>query len=123
MTFNGNASEAMKFYHSILGGELTMQTFGEAKMAGTPGERDLIVHAVLKNERLTFMASDAMPSRRAKFGDNVHMSISGHDSPGMTKIFNELAKGGASTCPLRNSSGGTPSASLPTSSAFTGWST
>ena len=100
LTFNGTAAEAMKFYHSILGGELTMQTFGEAKMARSPAESGLIVQAVLKNEGLTFMASDAMPSRRAKFGDNVHMSISGHDSARLTKIFDELGKGGKVDMPL-----------------------
>jgi len=100
LTFNGKAAEAMKFYHSILGGELTMQTFGESKVARTPEEKDLILHAVLKNEGLTFMASDAMPSRQAKFGDNVHMSISGGDGARLTRIFNGLAKGGKVDMPL-----------------------
>ena len=100
LTFNGKAGEAMKFYHSILGGELTMQTFGESNMAQKPEEKDLIIHAVLKKEGLTFMASDAMPSRQAKFGDNVHMSISGDDSAGLTKIFNGLASGGRIDMPL-----------------------
>jgi PhnB protein len=100
LTFNGKAAEAMKFYRSVLGGKLTMQTFAEAKMAHTPAEKDLIVHAVLKNEGLTFMASDAMLSRQAKFGDNVHMSISGSDSARLTKIFNGLAAGGKVDMPL-----------------------
>ena len=100
LTFNGKAAEAMRFYHSILGGELTMQTFAEAKMARAAAENDLIVHAVLKNEGLTFMASDAMPSRQAKFGDNVHMSISGQDGERLTKIFNGLAEGGKVDMPL-----------------------
>jgi len=77
-----------------------MQTFAEAKMARNPAESDLIVHAVLKNEGLTFMASDAMPSRQAKFGDNVHMSISGHDSARLTIVFRGLAEGGKVDMPL-----------------------
>jgi len=93
LTFNGSAREAMKLYHSILGGELTMQTFAESKMARKPEENDLIIHATLKNEGLTFMASDAMPDRQAKVGDNVHMSISGNDSEWLTKVFNGLSKG------------------------------
>ena len=100
LTFNGKAAEAMKFYHSILGGELTMQTFEESKMARTPEEKNLIIHAALKNEGLTFMASDAMPSRQAKVGDNVHMSISGNDGARLTKIFNGLANGGKVDMPL-----------------------
>ena len=100
LTFNGKAAEAMRFYQSVLGGELTIQTFGEAKMARTPAENDLVVHAVLKNDGLTFMASDAMPSRQAKFGDNVHMSISGRDSAKLTMVFDGLANGGKVDMPL-----------------------
>ena len=100
LTFNGNAREAMKLYHSILGGELTMQTFAESKMARKPEENDLIIHATLKNEGLTFMASDAMPDRQAKVGDNVHMSISGNDSEWLTRVFNGLSKGGNVDMPL-----------------------
>jgi PhnB protein len=100
LTFNGTAAEAMRFYQSVLGGELTIQTFGEAKMARTPAENDLVVHAVLKNDGLTFMASDAMPSRQAKFGDNVHMSISGRESAKLTMVFDGLANGGKVDMPL-----------------------
>jgi PhnB protein len=100
LTFNGQAAAAMKFYHSILGGELTMQTFAESKMAQRPEENDLIIHATLKNEGLTFMASDSMPSRQAKFGDNVHMSISGEDHERLTHVFNGLSAGGKVDMPL-----------------------
>ena len=100
LNFNGKTAEAMKFYKSVLGGELTMQTFGEAKMAKTPQENDLIVHATLKSGALSLMASDTMPDRLAKFGDNVHLSITGQESSRLTQIFNGLAKGGKVDMPL-----------------------
>ncbi len=100
LTFNGNAAEAMKYYNSILGGELSMQTFEEAKMANSPEEKNLIIHAALKNDTLSFMASDSMPSRKATIGDNVHMSISGDDADRLTRIFNGLAQGGKVDMPL-----------------------
>lgn len=100
LTFNGNAAEAMKYYHAILGGELNLQTFGDAKMARTPEEKDRIVHANLKSGSLSIMASDSMLERPAKFGDNVHLSISGSDEEKLTKIFNGLAEGGKVDMPL-----------------------
>lgn len=100
LTFNGKAAEAMKFYHAVLGGKLTMQTFDEVKMATSPKEKDLIIHATLMNEGLTFMASDSMPSRLAKFGDNIQMSISGNDSARLKKVFAGLSKGGKVDMPL-----------------------
>lgn len=100
LTFNGKAAEAMKFYNAVLGGKLTMQTFDEVKMATSPKEKDLIIHATLMNEGLTFMASDSMPSRLAKFGDNIQMSISGNDSARLKKVFAGLSKGGKVDMPL-----------------------
>lgn len=100
LNFNGNAAEAMRFYQSILGGELTMQTFGEANMAETSEEKDRIVHADLKNDALSLMASDTHPSKQAKPGDNIHLSISGQDNNRLTGIFNGLAQGGKVDMPL-----------------------
>jgi len=100
LNFNGKAAEAMRFYHSILGGELTMQTFGEAKMAESPEDNDLIVHAALKNDALSIMASDGQPKEPVKFGDNIHMSLAGADSGRLTEIFNRLAQGGKVDMPL-----------------------
>ena len=100
LNFNGKTAEAMKFYHSILGGELKMQTFGEANMARTPEEKDLIVHADLKSDALSLMASDGHPEQQVKFGDNVSMSISGQENEKLTGIFNRLAEGGKIDMPL-----------------------
>jgi PhnB protein len=100
LNFNGNTAEAMKFYQSILGGELTIQTFAEAGMAKTPEERNMIVHADLKNDMLSLMASDGHPNQPVIFGDNIHMSISGADENNLTEFFNKLAQGGKVDMPL-----------------------
>jgi PhnB protein len=100
LNFNGNAAEAMKFYHAILGGDLRMQTFEEVKMAQTPQEKDLIVHAALKNENLTLYASDTHPSMKISFGNNVHLSLMGSESERLTSIFNSLSQGGHVDMPL-----------------------
>ncbi|TLY14076.1 MAG: VOC family protein, partial [Thaumarchaeota archaeon] len=100
LNFNGNTAEAMRFYQSILGGELTMQTFGEAKMARTPKEKNMILHAALKNDGLSIMAGDGQPSQKVKFGDNIHMSITGQESGKLKEIFTKLAQGGKVDMPL-----------------------
>ncbi len=100
LNFNGNTAEAMKFYQSILGGELTMQTFEEAHMAQSPSEKNLIVHAALKSDSISLMASDGHPSHKITFGDNVHLSLMGEDKKGLTDIFNGLAHGGSEDMPL-----------------------
>ena len=100
LNFNGNAAEAMKFYHSVLGGELAVQTFGEAKMARSPSEENLVVHARLSSGAMTLMASDTHPSMKTTVGNNVHLSLMGGDGEKLTRIFNALAKGGKIDMPL-----------------------
>ena len=77
-----------------------MQTFGEAKMARSPEENDLVVHAKLTSGAMTIMASDAPAGMKAQFGSNVHMSLMGGDSAKLTAIFNSLSKGGRVDMPL-----------------------
>ena len=69
------------------------------------------------------MASDSKPSRRAKLGDNVQMSVSGHDSEKLTKASDGLADGGKVDMPLAKQLWGTRSVRSQTSTAFTGSST
>ena len=77
-----------------------MQTFGEAKMASSPKEKDLILHAALKNDALSIMASDGQPNKKVVFGDNIHMSLSGQDSGKLNEAFTKLGKGGKVDMPL-----------------------
>ncbi|HZE87002.1 MAG TPA: VOC family protein [Methylomirabilota bacterium] len=103
LMFSGNAKEAMEFYKSVLGGELVMKTYGESGQAKSDNEKDLIMHAELKNDSLTLMASDGNADHPVKnVGDNIHLSISGTDENEelLTKFFNGLSEGGQVQFPL-----------------------
>ncbi len=100
LTFNGTAGVAMKFYQSILGGDLKMQTFAESGMKASDEDKDKIIHALLENGTLTFMASDGDKTHQVRTGDNVSMSISGNDSELLTKYFNGLSRDGKIDMPL-----------------------
>jgi PhnB protein len=100
LNFNGKTAEAMRFYQSVLGGDLTMQTFGEAKMAKSPKDKDLILHAALKNDALSIMASDGQPGIKVVFGDNIHMSLAGQDNAKLSEMFAKLGRGGKVDMPL-----------------------
>jgi len=100
LNFNGQTGEAMRFYQSVLGGELKMQTFAESGMPTAPADNNNIVHADLKNDALSFMASDGNAEHPVHMGDNIHMSIVGSDEALLTKYFNALAEGGKVDMPL-----------------------
>ena len=100
LNFDGQTAAAMKFYQSVLGGELEMQTFSETGAPISKEKGNDIMHAVLKNDLLSFMASDRGDMHQINTGDNIHMSIMGTDDELLTKYFNGLSEGGKIDMPL-----------------------
>ena len=45
--FRDSAREAMTFYQSVFGGELTISTFAEFQASEDPAEQDKVMHAEL----------------------------------------------------------------------------
>ena len=89
--FDGQCREAMDFYQSVLGGSLEMSSFGEAPEDDqTNTDKDRIMHASLKNDTLSFMASDILPGSKQVIGNNVHLSIVGNDESRLRAIFLSL---------------------------------
>ncbi len=101
LNFGGNAREAMEFYHGIFGGELNIQTFGQAPGMDLPaGYEDKVLHAHLKFGQVIIMASETQPGTQPVVGNNVHLSLNGQDKEVITQWFNALAEGGKVDMPL-----------------------
>lgn len=100
LNFKGNAGEAMKFYHKVLGGELKLQTFGESGQAKNDAEKDLLIHGELQTKEFTFYATDGNEEHPVTFGNSVNMCLMGEDEETLTKYFNELSEGGTVNMPL-----------------------
>ncbi|GLY52990.1 VOC family protein [Lentzea sp. NBRC 102530] len=99
ISFDGQARQAMEFYHSIFGGELKMNTFGEFGMQDTP-QADQIMHAQLETELgYTIMASDTPPGMDYQPGARITISLSG-DEEVLRTYFTKLAEGGKVGTPL-----------------------
>ncbi|WP_433532282.1 VOC family protein [Micromonospora sp. CA-263727] len=100
LSFSGNAREAMEFYRSVFGGDLTQNTFGEF---GTddPALADKIMHAMLETPNgYTLMASDTPPGMEHVPGNDVSVSLSGDDADGLRGYWEKLSDGGMVTIPL-----------------------
>ena len=103
LNFNGNCEEAMKFYQSVLGGELQISRFADYESPEMPvqeDQRQKVMHSTLQNKGLTFMASDAMNERAASVGNNITLSVAGTETELLTKFFNGLSEGGTNITPL-----------------------
>ncbi|MBB2986492.1 VOC family protein [Terracoccus luteus] len=101
LNFTDSARAAMEFYRGILGGELSISTFGEF---GTPPEgasADGVMHAQLETPAgYTLMASDAPPGMPLDEGSSMSISLSGDDADELRGYFEKLADGGTVTVPL-----------------------
>jgi PhnB protein len=100
LVFNGNCKEAINFYHTCMGGNLRLQTFGEAPMPCPEDYKGKIMHASLENDSLSFMGSDTMPGTTQVIGSNIHMSVAGTDTEKLNDMFKKLSAGGTITMPL-----------------------
>jgi PhnB protein len=99
LRFDGSARQAMEFYQSVLGGDLTMNTFREFGMQDSP-QADQIMHAQLETETgYTLMASDTPPGVPYHPGDTMTVSLSGDDAV-LRTYFEQLADGGKIGTPL-----------------------
>lgn len=100
ISFAGDARQAMEFYKTVFGGELTLNTFGESGMAGTP-EADQIMHAQLEAPNgYTLMASDTPPGMAHNPGTNISVSLSGDDSDELRGYWEKLSSDGTVSVPL-----------------------
>ncbi|MEV4642208.1 VOC family protein [Actinoplanes sp. NPDC049548] len=97
---DGNARAAMEFYHSIFGGDLRVNTFGEFG-APEPGLADKVMHAMLETPAgLTLMASDTPPGMEIVEGSNISVSLSGEDADELHAYWEKLSAGGTVSVPL-----------------------
>lgn len=97
INFTGQARDALEFYHSVLGGELTLSTFGEYKMAGMPAEQ--IMHGqIVVDGKIVLMCSDAPMGGEEHKGFAV--SLSGNDDKELRGYWERLQDGAQVVTPL-----------------------
>jgi PhnB protein len=101
--FKGNAKEAMEFYKNAFGGELTVQTMGEApKEMQMPGANPSdVMHARLKGP-VELMASDSVKASDKMAKVELAINGSSADEAEMRKIFEKLSEGGEVKMALSN---------------------
>lgn len=101
LSFRDNARDAMDFYKSVFGGELTQSTFGEFHASQDPAEQDKIMHSMLETSNgLVLMASDTPNGMDCTPGSNFSISLSGEDEAELRGYWDKLSDGGNVAMPL-----------------------
>lgn len=96
LLFDGNCADAMAFYQSCLGGNLTVTRMGDTPMKE---QMPLALHckvafAHLESGLIEFSATDWMhATRKPKQGNTVSMYLNGGNYPELRAIFDLLAVG------------------------------
>ncbi|MPR33907.1 VOC family protein [Salmonirosea aquatica] len=104
LTFSGNCREAMTFYQKCLGGELSLMTIGESPMAERMPKKmkDSILHATLRKDGLTLLASDMVDEETLNRGNSISLMLDCESEAEVRGCFDKLAADGNPTHPLEN---------------------
>ncbi len=99
---DARAREAMEFYQAVMGGELSVMTFGDMGTEGPLAAQ--VMHGQLEVPGgLVLMGADAPPEMvQVSFGDNISVSLSGgpEDGEQLRGWFAALSEGGEVRQPL-----------------------
>jgi PhnB protein len=100
--FDGRCEEAMEFYRTALGAEVTaLMRFRESPDPGSgpPGSENKVMHASFRIGETELMASDGNCAGHASF-QGISLSLSAADVDEADRLFAALAVGGQVQMPL-----------------------
>lgn len=100
--FDGTCAEAMRFYERVLGGELMLMKNSEApaEARGPGGDPNRIMHARLRLDGRTLMASDWPTDRPYEGMKGFSLSLICPTVPDARRAFDALSEGGKVTMPF-----------------------
>jgi len=98
LSFRDNAREAMSFYQSVFGGELSVSTFADFDPSADPSEQDKIMHAQLETpDGLVLMGADTPEGMEYRAQAGVSVSLSGDEEARLRGYWERLSEGGSVT--------------------------
>jgi PhnB protein len=101
INFKDNAREAMEFYKTVFGGDLSLNTFAEFHASEDPSEGEKIMHSMLKAPNgIVFMAADTPNRMQFNEGARISMSLSGDNEEELRGYWDKLSDGGSPIMPL-----------------------
>jgi PhnB protein len=104
LLFDGNCKQAMEFYKSNLGGELTLMKVGDspAKEFMPAHQHSKMVNARLKSGNIELSASDWLqPDRERIQGNTVCLFLSAESREEFRLLFERFSEGAEVTDPLK----------------------
>lgn len=97
--FPGNAEDAIAFYQSVFGGEVRITRRGDVDPSASETEKSQVINAALTSSDVTIRASDR-PDTSIEPQTRIELSIVGQDEERLSKLFDDLSRGGTVRTPL-----------------------
>ncbi|MFP5311552.1 MAG: VOC family protein, partial [Actinomycetes bacterium] len=95
ISFRDTAREAMNFYQSVFGGELSLSTFADFHASEDPEEAGKIMHGMLTTTRgMVIMCADTPNSMAYNPGSAISISLSGDDEGELRGYYQKLSADG-----------------------------
>jgi PhnB protein len=91
--FPGSTEEAITFYQSAFGGDVSITRRGDVDPSAPEDEKGQVLNASLTTGELTIRASDR-PDTDLELQTRVELSIVGEDEDRLRKLFQDLSQGG-----------------------------
>jgi PhnB protein len=98
--FAGNAQEVIDFYKRALGGEATINRYGDSPMQVDEDYKDKIVHARYVFDGNMIMISDSFKGQPISTKGNIQLSVEADSEEQLRSAFEKLSEGGKVTMPL-----------------------
>lgn len=102
LNFQGNARQALSFYHSVFGGELSIVTYANAEKAEDASSPDDVIWGQVRNETgFRMMAYDVQTSKSWNPGENAfYMVLESNTTTELTGYWDKLAESAEILQPL-----------------------
>ncbi|SHF89292.1 VOC family protein [Streptoalloteichus hindustanus] len=106
LNFVGNVRQAMEFYQSVLGGTLTLRTYGELGDPNVPFA-DQVMHGSLEADQgFTLMGSDLPPGADLVRGNSISVCLNGSDAERLRGYWEKLSSDATVSVPLERQTWG-----------------
>ena len=108
LRFDGNCADAMKFYKSCFGGDLSMMTVAESPMAGQLQGKNPqhVFHASLTSGSIELLGSDMAPKEGLMKGNATAFALQCASEQELRTYFSKLSAGGKVSYPVDKASWG-----------------
>ena len=101
LSFRDTAREAIEFYQTVFGGDLTVSTFRDFHAEEDESELDKVMHSQLNAPGgIVLMAADTPNRMEYTPGGSISVSLSGDDEPTLRRYWDGLTAGATVTQPL-----------------------